>query len=327
MRRYRRVGAWTRRHPTTVTVIGSSVVGAALLVGLWSKRDDFAEAFGSASLWVLSAAVALQVIWLVARSEAWHVCVGAAGGRVSRRRLYRAAGVGYLGNLFNNSFGLGVRIAALRRTAPADSPSASVLVAAELPIVVIELALAAVLSFTLIGPLNLPWWMAIVFLAVPAALIGGFGRFIRDRHDGFWKGLAVLKGLKSRNSIIALVMFATGAQVIRNLVVLQGIGVDISVLDAVALLIASAAVGLLPVGPTLGAASAVLILGSNGVAVVAAAGALLTATGAVGVLLFAAWALFDRVLPRVGRGLGARTFSGNRDELPEPLPGVGGPGG
>ena len=40
-----------------------------------------------------------------------------------------------------------------------------------------------------------------------------------------------------------------------------------------------------------------LILGSNGVAVVAAAGALLTATGAVGALCFAGWALADRLRP------------------------------
>jgi hypothetical protein len=38
-----------------------------------------------------------------------------------------------------------------------------------------------------------------------------------------------------------------------------------------------------------------MILGSNGVAVVAAAGALLTATGAAGALCFAAWALADRL--------------------------------
>ena len=77
------------------------------------RRDEFGTAFGSASLLVLGAAVLLQVIWLIARSEAWHVCVGAAGGSVNRRRLYRAASVGYLGNVFNGNFGLAVRIAAL----------------------------------------------------------------------------------------------------------------------------------------------------------------------------------------------------------------------
>ena len=44
------------------------------------------------------------------------------------RRLYRAASVGYLGNHFNAQFGLAVRIGALRRSAPTDSPPASVLV-------------------------------------------------------------------------------------------------------------------------------------------------------------------------------------------------------
>jgi len=51
------------------------------------------------------------------------------------------------------------------------------------------------------------------------------------------------------------------------------------------------------VGPSLGAATAVLILGSNGVAIVAAAGALLTVTGALGTLCFAFWALLDRLRP------------------------------
>ena len=98
-------------------------------------------------------------------------------------------------------------------------------------------------------------------------------------------------------------MFATGAQVVRNMVVLHGLGVGISAWDAIALLIASAALGLLPVGPTLGAATAVLILGANGVAVVAAAGALLTATGAAGALMFAVWALADRLRPSVSSKL------------------------
>ena len=289
------VGVWMRRHPVAVTVIGSVVVAVALAVGLWGKREDFVDAFGSASASLLAGSIVLQIVWLIARSEAWHVCVGAAGGQVDRRRLYRAASVGYLGNQFNSNFGLGVRIAALRRSAPRDSPSASVLIAAELPIVVVEIALAALLSFTLIGPLGVPWWVPLIALAVAALAIGGAGRFVRYRREGFWQGLDVLRGLSSRNVIIGLVMFATAAQVARNMVVLEGLGVDISVFDAVALLIASAALGLLPVGPTLGAATAVLILGSNGVAVVAAAGALLTATGAVGALCFAGWALVDRL--------------------------------
>ncbi|MDQ3573288.1 MAG: flippase-like domain-containing protein [Actinomycetota bacterium] len=293
----REIRRWGRAHPAAITLIGSLIVTAALVYGLWDKRDEFADSLSSASATTLGLAIALQVIWLIARSEAWHVCVKAAGSIAGRRRLYHAAAVGYLGNLFNPNFGLAVRIAALRRTAPSGSPPAKVLVTAELPIVVVEVALAAILSFTLIGPLNVPWWVPVLILGTAIVLIGGGTRFVRDRRLGFWQGLDVMRGLGSRNVVIALVMFATGAQVVRNMVVLHGLGVAISPWDAIALLIASAAIGLLPVGPTLGAATAVLILGSNGVAVVAAAGALLTATGAAGALLFAAWALTDRLRP------------------------------
>jgi uncharacterized membrane protein YbhN (UPF0104 family) len=293
-----RVRAWISRHPVAVTVGSTIIVTTALAVGLWSKRDDFVSSLGSAPAWALASAILLQCVWLVARSEAWHVCVGAAGGDVERRRLYRAAAVGYLGNLFNASFGLGVRIAALRRSAPAQSPGVGVLIAAELPILVIEMALAAICSFTLVAPLDAPWWVPVLCLTVAIVAIVAATRVARNRHDGFWAGLAVMRGLASRNTIIGLVVFAVLAQVARNWIVFHGLGIDISVFDSMALLIAAAAFGLLPVGPTLGVATSVVILGSNGVAVAAAAGALLTATGAVGAVLFAGWAGLDRLAQR-----------------------------
>jgi hypothetical protein len=49
----------------------------------------------------------------------------------------------------------------------------------------------------------------------------------------------------------------------------------------------------LPIGPGVGAAAMVLILGSNGVAGVSAAGVLLTATGTSGALAYSGWALAD----------------------------------
>ena len=289
-----RVRRWFRAHPVAVTIGGSSIVALALIVGLWSKRDDFAVALGEAPILILAAAVALQIAWLLLRSEAWHVCVGAAGGEVARRRLYRASSVGYLGNIFNANFGAGVRIAALRRSAPADSPGVSALIAAELPIMVIEGALVALCSFTLVGPLGLPWWLPLVFIAVGVAVIAGLTGVARGKRDGFWEGLAVMRGLQGRTRIIGLVLLAVSAQVVRNWLVLKGIGVDISWFDAIALLIGAAVLGMLPVGPTLGVATAVVILGANGVAITAAAGALLTATAAIGALCFAGWALVDR---------------------------------
>ena len=286
--------SWLRRHSKGVSVAFAMAVTAALVVGLYGKRADFAASLGAASVWVLAGAAGLQVIWLIARSEAWYVCVDAAGGSCGRRPLYRAAAIGYLGNLFNSSFGLAVRIAELRRTAPAEAPGAGALVAAELPIIVIEMALAALCSFTLVGTLGIPWWVPLIALVVASGLIAGLSRLADRKREGFWTGIAVMRGLRHRNRIIALTVFAVSAQVLRNWLVLKGIGVDVTILDSVALLIAAAAIGLLPVGPSLGITSSVLILGSKGVAAVAAAGALLTATGAVGALCFASWSLADR---------------------------------
>jgi uncharacterized membrane protein YbhN (UPF0104 family) len=286
--------SWLRRHSKGVSLAFGVTVTVAIVVGLYGKRDDFIEALGSASLGVLAGAVALQIVWLIARSEAWHVCVVAAGGDCGRRPLYRAAAIGYLGNLLNSSFGLAVRIAELRRTAPSTAPRAGALVAAELPIVVIEIALAAICSFTLVGPLGIPWWTPLIALLLAGGLLAGLSRLADRKREGFWSGIAVMRGLRRRNEIIALTIFAVLAQVFRNWLVLKGIGVDVTILDSVALLVAAAAIGLLPVGPSLGITSSVLILGSKGVAAVAAAGALLTATGAVGALCFASWALADR---------------------------------
>ena len=78
--------AW-RRHPTAVTVAGSVVVAAAMVVALAGHRGEFVAALHAAPVWILIVVAALQVVWLAVRSETWSLCVGGAGGTVARRRL------------------------------------------------------------------------------------------------------------------------------------------------------------------------------------------------------------------------------------------------
>jgi hypothetical protein len=70
-----------------------------------------------------------------------------------------------------------------------ESPAPSVLIAAELPIVFVEVGLAAP-SFTLVGPLGVPWWVPLICLSIvllvltgltksPATVTTGFGRASR----------------------------------------------------------------------------------------------------------------------------------------------------
>lgn len=267
---------------------------AALAVELAGRRGQFSTALHAAPVWILGLAVVLQLVSLVSRTEAWMVCVRATGATVSRRVLFRAAGVGYLASVINGSLGLATRIASLRRAAPQTCPRVPALLAAEVPIISVELALAALFSFTLVAPLGVPWWVPALAVAVTGAAILGLGR-VSDRHRlGLWSGLAVMRTGRGRMS--GLVILGVCAQIARNWLMLRGIGVHVSVLDAIALLIAMFTLGQLPIGPSLGAAAAVLILGSHGVASVAAAGVLLTVTATIGSLAYAGWAVGDHLL-------------------------------
>src|SRR6185436_18213611 len=113
------------------------------------------------------------------------------------------------------------------------------------------------------------------------------------RH--LWMGLAVLRKLRGGSLVVGFVLVAVFAQIFRNWMMLHAVGVDASFFDAIAVLIALVSLAQLPIGPSVGAAAAVLILGSDGVAAAAAAGVLLTVTGTVGGLLFAACAGADKL--------------------------------
>src|SRR6201990_1624928 len=159
-----------RRHRAALTIAGSLATTAALAVVLAGRRHEFAAAISEVAAWTLVATVLLQIGALVARSEAWHLSIEAAGGTVSRRLLYRASSMQVLGAVLNGQLGVAARIAALRRWSPAICPQVPTLVAAEFPILAVEATLAALTSFTLVGPLGLPWWLPLIVLAAIGTL-------------------------------------------------------------------------------------------------------------------------------------------------------------
>jgi uncharacterized membrane protein YbhN (UPF0104 family) len=290
-----RLLAFGRRRRTALTIVGSVLVAALLAALLADRRDEFTTALASASAWTIVVTALLQVVALVSRSEAWHITIEAAGGAVERRVLYRASSMQVLGSVLNGHLGVAARIAALRRSSPDVCPQVPTLVAAEFPILAVEAALAALASFTLVAPLGLPWWLPLVGVAVIGALSAGLRRLALGKGRELWRGLAVLRSLGGGSRVVGFVLVAVFAQIFRNWLLLHAVGVDASLFDATAVLIAVVTLGQLPVGPTVGAAAAVLILGREGVAAAAAAGLLLTATGTLGGLCFAAWAGADKL--------------------------------
>jgi uncharacterized membrane protein YbhN (UPF0104 family) len=283
------------RRRGSLTAVCSLLACAVLALVVTSRWHHFAAAATAAPWWTLAAAAGLQTLSLLSRSEAWNVSVRAAGATVCRRRLYRAAAAGYLGNTVNGELGFAVRIASLRRAAPHETPRALVLTATEVPIVLMEVGLGTLFSFTLVAPIGLPWWTPLAGFCGVVAVVAALARLARRHPSGWWHGLAVLTDRRGRRRLAVFVVLAVIAQIARNWIMLHAVGIHSSAFDAIAVVIGVAVLGALPVGPGVGAGAMVLILGANGVAGVSAAGVLLTVTGAIGALGYAAWALADHL--------------------------------
>lgn len=118
---------------------------------------------------------------------------------MGRRGVYRAAGVGYAVNIVNGQLGFAMRIAAPWRSAPAGSPRALALATTEVPILVVEASLAALFSFTLIGPLGLPWWVPLAAFAIMLGALAGLRSVSRHRLRGCWSGLGVMRERRARS--------------------------------------------------------------------------------------------------------------------------------
>jgi hypothetical protein len=278
-----------------VTAVGAVAAMAGLAVVLVGRRAEFAQALRSAPVELLTVASGLQLVALVARCEAWHGCVRGAGGAVGRGRLYCAAAVGNLTSQLNPQLGAAARISVLRRTAPSEAPRVPALVACEVPILAIEAVLAALTSFTLAGLLGLPWWLPLALIAAAILLARGLGALAGRHGRGVWAGLGALGTLGGGARLIGLVLVAVSSQITRNWLMLHALGVRASLFDAIAVLIAMVTLAQLPLGPSVGAAAVIAILGSHGIALAAAAGVLLTATGTAGAVVFATGAGIERL--------------------------------
>jgi uncharacterized membrane protein YbhN (UPF0104 family) len=289
-----------RRAATALVAAGLLVAIVAMLV---HHGPQFADAVRRVSLTALLIAAGLHVVTIVARSEAWTVSLRAAGGRLERRSIYQVASLGFAANMLSTALGTAVRIWALRRKAADQVPSAPALVAAEAPIVALQLVVTAIMSASLIGPLDAPWWIAPTMLVVAIAVVALLAR-LAGRAEGPWQGLTALRSPRACLRILGGVVVISVCETARNLVLLRAVGLPASPLDAMALLVGAGVVGVLPIGPGSTAGAAMLIFGASGVGPAAAAGVLLTATGFAADVAYAGWGVGDmlwRTCPKRAR--------------------------
>src|SRR3954449_8548545 len=92
------VRKFAERRRTALMIVGTLGTAAVIVILLAGRRDEFQAAISRTALWLLAVAAVLQLVALLVRTEAWHLCIRAAGGKTERRVVYRASSLGVLGS-------------------------------------------------------------------------------------------------------------------------------------------------------------------------------------------------------------------------------------
>lgn len=271
-----------RKRPLRLVL---SVVVPVAVVGLFvyvivGNSDEISRAAKRTSLWQIVLVTALAFVTLIARSEAVVSCLNAMGGRSERRDIHAANSLTFLAATINHYASSVVRGALLRRIDRERSPTISQMVMVDTSTTLIEALVVGVLIVASASALKLEWWAPTLILlgcvlGVAVALI------IRRRfaHRDMFRGLDVLVHSRQRVVVAALMVIVVVIQVTRTLIVLKAVGLQPTLLQAVATFVAGGLLSSLFAGPGAGSAGGPLIVfGHRSLAASAAAGIELSIT-------------------------------------------------
>ena len=272
--------------------LGSAVVTfgvLALVCGLCvAHADDVGDAFTAVPAWAFATAVALHLVTLVLRSEAWRLSLAAAGGDgLPRGVVHGANAAAFVAGAVQSHAALPARVAVLRRVAGERAPPASRICVADLPIVVLELSATALLlaAGALVGRGSV--LIASVAVAVALAVLAA-ARLAPERTT--WRplrGLAVLADRRRRGGLVLLVAGITGMTLARLWLVLAVCGLPHDLSDVTWTFATLGAFGLLPIGPGAPAGATLATFGVAHLGAAIAAGLILGASSIVAVLVYA----------------------------------------
>ena len=261
---------WCAMRILTASGVGALVVLCAL------RRHDLATAAGAVPPQALGALAALHLASLVARSEAWRLSLAALVGAPPSRAAIHAANAGaFVAGALEPHAALPARVALLRRLAPHHLPHPTHVAVADLPILLLEAAGAAVL----LGATGM-WGAPAAALAL---LLGA--RLAAGRRAT--RGLAVLADVRRRTALALLVGCVVGCGLARVWLVLAVARLDASPAAAALAFAALGIFGLLPLGPSAPPGALLLVSGGAGAGALGA-GLALSATSLAAVALYGA---------------------------------------
>jgi hypothetical protein len=245
-----------------------------------AKRTTLAE---------LVLVTALAFLTLLARTEAVVCCLTAMGARPRRRDIHAANSLTFLAATINHYVSSVVRGALLRRIDRERSPTIAQMVMVDTSTTLIEALVVGILIVLSASALKLPWWVAVLVLfACVCGVFAALATRKRFAHRELFRGLDVLVHSRQRTIVAALMVVVIVAQVARTFIVLSSVGLDPTLLQAVATFVAGGLLSSLFAGPGAGAAGGPLIVfGHSSLAASAAAGIELSITSLIAGLLYA----------------------------------------
>jgi hypothetical protein len=277
----------TKRQQLLSLAVSLAAAGVLIAVCL-DHRPQLAAALRKLPPSVFAATVAIHVLALLARSEAWFVTLAAIDGRgAPRRAVHFASAGGFLVGTVSGHATLPLRMLLLRRLAPRNSPPLRDMLVADAPIYALEASIAAALVPLAAGALGVPWWAA---LAAPLAAAVGLV-LLRRAHGfasrrGLVRGLAILANVSRRRRLVAFVLAFSSLTFARLWLLLAWCGLPHGIGQATLLFITAGVLSLLPLGPAAGPAATLVATGGAHVGPAAAAGLGITGSSFAGVVVY-----------------------------------------
>jgi hypothetical protein len=272
----------------------ASIAGPLLVVGLMayllaSKGHQIEQAVRRTSVSQLILIVLLALLTLLIRTEAVVACLNAMGGRPRRRDIHAANSLTFLAALINHYVSSVVRAALLRRIDRERSPTIPQMIMVDTSTTLIEAFVVGLLIVISAGALKLAWWVPLLLLsACVAAILVALVVRRRFAHLQLFRGLDVLAHSRQRTIVAVLMLIVVCMQVARTLIVLRAVGLQPSLLQAVATFVAAGVLSSLFAGPGAGTAGGPLIIfGHGSLAASAAAGLELSITTLIAGVLYA----------------------------------------
>lgn len=294
-----------RRELITGT-LGPLIAISVLIIALWSRWGEIAEAWKLISTRALIALAALHLLALMLRADAWGRCVGAAGAPVSKRLLHSSSALRFLADTIVPTYiGAWVRIGLVRRydapraARPQATPTPTIgqMFTADALMLLVEAVLTIGLITIAVLTSPLAWWWIIVFSVFVGVLVLVV-RWIFQRYEDreFAKTARVLQGSSERWRLALLLAIVLTIQPIRFYVTFKALGLDPSPIDGLLAFLLTTVFNALPIGPGPSsiAASATLFAG-QGIERAALAGIVLLATAIVAAAVYSVYGAADLV--------------------------------